>query len=97
MYYLESQGTPWEIPHVYHELSPTSHIAKVETPVLLCHSENDGPAHAEIYTGYLRGAGKKVEYVLYKGAGHTLRKESHKKDHWERTLNWFRKYLCIGC
>jgi len=94
---LEMQGTPWEIPHVYHELSPTSHIAKVETPVLLCHSENDGPAHAEIYTGYLRGAGKKVEYVLYKGAGHTLRKESHKKDHWERTLNWFRKYLCIGC
>jgi len=61
---------------------------------LIAHGEDDIPYEAELYTLYLRALGKEVEYVLYKGAGHTLNKSSHKKDHWERALNWFRKYLC---
>ena len=89
----EMGGAPWEVPHVYQELSPISYVANVETPVLILHGENDTPHQAELYTAYLRALGKEVTYVLYKGAGHGLDKASHKKDQWERTLRWFRKYL----
>ena len=88
-------GTPWEIPHVYDELSPTSHVANVKTPVLILHGENDAVQQAvpSLYTAYLRGAGVEVEFVLYKGAGHNLGKASYYKDAYERALGWFRKYL----
>lgn len=88
-------GTPWEIPHVYAELSPTSHVANVKTPVLILHGEDDefqqsAPA---LYTAYLREAGVEVEFVLYKDAEHDYGKKSHRKDMRERTLRWFLKYL----
>ena len=88
-------GTSWEIPHVYDELSPTSHVANVKTPVLILHGEEDAfqQAAPSLYTAYLRGAGVEVEFVLYKGAGHNLGKASYYKDAFERTLGWFRKYL----
>ena len=88
-------GTSWEIPHVYDELSPTSHVANVKTPVLILHGENDSfqQAAPSLYTAYLREVGVEVEFVLYKGAGHNLDKASYYKDALERTLGWFRKYL----
>ena len=89
----ETGGAPWEVPHLYQELSPISYVANVETPVLILEGENDTPHEAELYTTYLRALGKEVIYVLYKGAGHSLSKASHKKDRWERTLHWFQKYL----
>ena len=92
-------GTPWEIPHVYDELSPTSHVANVKTPVLILHGENDAVQQAvpSLYTAYLRGAGVEVEFVLYKGAGHNLGKASCYKDAYERALGWFRKHLSDRC
>ncbi len=36
-------GAPWKIPHVYHELSATSHVTNVETSVLILHGENGVP------------------------------------------------------
>ena len=89
----EMGGAPWEVPHVYQKLSPISYAANVETPVLILQGENDNAHQAELYTAYLRSMGKEVSYVLYKGEGHGLNKASNKKDRWERTLRWFRKYL----
>lgn len=88
-------GPPWEIPHVYDELSATSHVANVKTPVLILHGENDACQQAvpSLYAAYLRGAGVEVEFVLYKGAGHNLGKASYYKDAYERALGWFGKYL----
>ena len=89
----ETGGAPWEVPHLYQELSPISYVANVETPVLILEGEHDTPYEAELYTTYLKALGKEVTYVLYKGAGHSLSKAAHRKDRWERTLRWFRKYL----
>ena len=89
----EMKGAPWEVPHIYQELSPISYVANVETPVLILEGEHDTPHEAELYTTYLRALGKEVTYVLYKGAGHSLSEVAHRKDRWERTLRWFRKYL----
>ena len=88
-------GTSWEIPHVYDELSPTSHVANVKTPVLILHGENDSFQQAAplLYTAYLREVGMEIEFVLYKSAGHNLGKASYYKDALERTLGWVRKYL----
>ena len=90
-------GTSWEIPHVYDELSPTSHVANVKTPVLILHGENDAfqQAAPSLYTAYLREAGVEVEFVLCKGAGHSFGfgKPSYYRDALERALGWFRKYL----
>ena len=90
-------GVPWEIPHVYDELSPTSHVANVKTPVLILHGENDAFQQAvpSLYTAYLREAGVEVEFVLCKGAGHSFGfgKPSYYRDALERALGWFRKYL----
>ena len=88
----EMGGAPWDVPQLYHEQSPISHVANVETPVLILEGENDTPHEAELYTAYLRALGKEVCYVLYKSAGHSLG-EKHRKDYCERTLNWFDKYL----
>ena len=83
---------PGKFPNLYQEQSPISHVANVETPVLILEGEEDTPHEAELYTIYLRALGKEVCYVLYKGAGHSLG-EKHRKDYFERTLEWFRKYL----
>ena len=88
----EMGGVPWEVPQHYQEQSPISHVANVETPVLILEGEEDTPHEAELYTTYLRALGKEVCYVLYKGAGHSLG-EKHRKDYFERTLKWFDKYL----
>ena len=88
-------GTSWEIPHVYDELSPTSHVANVKTPVLILHGEEDAfqQAAPSLYTAYLREVGVEVEFVLYKGEGHDYSKESHSKNRVEQRVRWFRKYL----
>ena len=88
----EMGGAPWEVPRLYEEQSPISHVANVETPVLILEGEEDTPHEAELYATYLRALGKEACYVLYKGAGHSLG-EKHRKDHCERTLKWFNKYL----
>ena len=89
----EMGGAPWEVPHLYQELSPISYVSNVETPILILEGEHDTPHEAELYTTYLRALGKDVAYVLYKGEGHSLSRASHRRDRWERTLRWFRKYL----
>ena len=88
-------GTSGEIPHVYDELSPTSHVANIKTPVLILHGENDSfqQAAPSLYTAYLREVGVEVEFVLYKGEGHDYSKESHSKNRVEQRVRWFRKYL----
>ena len=88
-------GAPWEVPHVYTELSPTSHVANVKTPVLILHGEDDelqqsAPA---LYTAYLREAGVEVEFVLYKGAEHDYSDKTYREDMAQRRVRWFRKYL----
>ena len=88
----EMGGAPWEVPQRYQEQSPISHVANVETPVLILEGEEDTPHEAELYTTYLRALGKEVCYVLYKGARHSLG-ENHRRDYCERTLKWFDKYL----
>lgn len=89
----ELNGMPWEVPDVYKQLSPITYAQNVSAPVLLLNGELDHQEDAELYATYLRSAGKTVEYIVYKGEEHCLRKKEHIRDRWSRTLDWFNKHL----
>jgi dipeptidyl aminopeptidase/acylaminoacyl peptidase len=91
-------GAPWERPLSYIENSPTFHLDRVVTPLLITHGGSDEVVPpflaAEIFVG-LRRLGRDVTYVLYEGedhhqAGWSL---SNQLDYWKRTVAFFDEYL----
>jgi dipeptidyl aminopeptidase/acylaminoacyl peptidase len=68
-------GTPWQFRDRYLENSPTFHLDRVETPLLIVQGgiDNTVPPFLadEVFVG-LRRLGKKVVYAKYAG-----------EDHWE--------------
>lgn len=66
---LIGDGALWE------EASPARNAAKIKTPVLLFHGDEDmnvSIAQSRIMAGKLKGAGKQVELIEYKGLEHQL-------------------------
>src|SRR5690606_30854766 len=71
-------GTIWEHPERYFENSPIFRFDRIETPILIGHGEKDGdlqPTEA-IFAALVR-LGKPVEYRLYEGELHALRRPEH--------------------
>ena len=61
-------------PHIT-EGSPLRNVAKIQVPVLMFHGDMDinvGISHSEKMESALRGAGRKVEFIRYKGLDHQL-------------------------
>jgi dipeptidyl aminopeptidase/acylaminoacyl peptidase len=57
------------------EASPAKHAEQIKAPVLLFHGDKDlnvALAQSELMASRLRGAGKSVEFVEYKGLDHQL-------------------------
>ena len=50
-------GAPWEVPHLYEEQSPISHVANVETPVLILEGERGYSSRSRTVYCILKGAG----------------------------------------
>lgn len=87
-------GTIWEHPERYFENSPIFRFDRIETPILIGHGEKDGdlqPTEA-IFTALVR-LGKPVEYRLYEGELHTIRRPEHVIDFWKRKLEFLDEYL----
>jgi dipeptidyl aminopeptidase/acylaminoacyl peptidase len=62
-------------PHI-EEGSPLRHVDRIQAPVLLVHGDLDANVafrHSEKMADALRGAGKQVEFLQYKGLDHQLR------------------------
>jgi dipeptidyl aminopeptidase/acylaminoacyl peptidase len=78
------------------ERSPLRYVARVKTPVLLLHGENDNDvpiAEAEQLYIALKDAGAETTMVRYPREGHGLRETGHVIDAIERSLAWYRKHL----
>jgi dipeptidyl aminopeptidase/acylaminoacyl peptidase len=78
------------------ERSALKHAAKVKTPTLLMHGENDSDvpiAEAEQFYIALRDAGVETVMVRYPREGHGLREPKHIVDGIERCINWYVKYF----
>jgi dipeptidyl aminopeptidase/acylaminoacyl peptidase len=92
----EYGGKPWEVPEVYerHDALRSLHHARTPTLILNGESEDDIGAWA-LYT-WLHQLGVPVEYIVYKGEGHAIRKAEHRADQWRRTLAWFDRHLRVA-
>ncbi|WP_112138712.1 S9 family peptidase [Glycomyces dulcitolivorans] len=83
-------------PHPHDRLSPVSHAAKIRTPVLILHGEDDTNvplSQAEYFHRALRHFGIEHEFVVYPGEGHSPRERTHQLDVLQRTRDWFDRWL----
>lgn len=82
-------------PHVT-QGSPANHAAEVQAPVLLFHGDRDanvGVGESRLMADRLRGAGKQVEYVEYKGLDHQLDDSTVRAQMLDKADGFLRKAL----
>jgi dipeptidyl aminopeptidase/acylaminoacyl peptidase len=78
------------------ERSPLRHVARVKTPVLILHGENDNDvpvSEAEQWYIALKDVGVDTVMVRYPREGHGLREPRHIVDAIDRSLAWYEKYF----
>jgi len=89
-------GNPLEHPELYRERSAITYAARVQTPTLIIHGEEDhdvpiNQSHA--FYRALRERNVPVEFVIYPREGHGLVEREHRKDCEARILLWLERYL----
>jgi dipeptidyl aminopeptidase/acylaminoacyl peptidase len=102
-YYNQYEQMEWgAFPHqgnlmdVLWERSALKHVAKVHTPVMLVHGENDNDvpiAEDEQYYIALRDVGVDAVMVRYPREGHGLAEPKHVVDWTDRSMRWYEKYF----
>jgi dipeptidyl aminopeptidase/acylaminoacyl peptidase len=92
------QRTYWEAVDTYTQMSPFTHVRKINEPILLIHGEADDnsgtfPVQSERFYAALRGNGATARYVVLPVEAHGYRaRESVGHTLWEMT-NWLDRYL----
>ncbi len=89
-------GLPWEVPEAYLRHSPITHVAKVTTPLLIQHGENDRRVplmQATKFYKALKELGKVVEMEIYPRGGHVIYEPDLQREIMRRNLEWFRRWL----
>ncbi len=83
-------------PHRHDQLSPISYTAKVTTPVLILHGQDDTNVpvgQAMYFHRALIQFGTEHELVIYPRENHSFAERAHKIDVLERTRSWFTRWL----
>jgi len=89
--------TPQEALDVYVRNSPLFLADKIQTPVLLIHSDLDVfnvHQYEEMFTALYQQR-KEAVFVDYLGEGHTPSSPANIRDAWARTLDWFDDHLDV--
>ena len=93
---LEYFGEPWDKRDLYLEHSPLTHAAKIETPLLIQHGENDRRVPItqawKLYQA-LKRFGKTVEFEIYPRAGHVVYEPDLQREQMRRNVEWFKRWL----
>jgi dipeptidyl aminopeptidase/acylaminoacyl peptidase len=102
-YYNMYEQMEWgALPHqgnlmdVLWERSALKHVARVKTPTMLVHGENDNDvpiAESEQFYIALKDVGVPVVMVRYPREGHGLREPRHIVDLMDRSLRWYETYF----
>ncbi len=102
-YYNMYEQMEWGVlPHqgnlmdVLWERSALKHVAKVKTPTMLIHGENDNDvpiAESEQFFIALQDVGVETVLVRYPREGHGLREPRHTVDLMDRSAAWYRKHF----
>jgi len=78
------------------ERSALKHVAKVKTPTMLIHGENDNDvpiAEAEQFYIALKDVGVETVLVRYPREGHGLREPAHQVDALDRSIAWYQRFF----
>lgn len=90
---------PLEKPEVYRQRSPITYAARVTTPTLILHGENDSAvpvAQAYAFHRALREHNISTELVVYPREGHGLSEAAHVRDAFGRLAEWLKRYVkCV--
>jgi len=92
-------GSYEEVPEVYKERSPISHVDTINTPLLILQGSEDAvvpPSQAELILHSLKERGKKVKYILFEGEGHGWRKAENIKAGLEAELSWYEELIGVS-
>jgi dipeptidyl aminopeptidase/acylaminoacyl peptidase len=94
----EFDAHPWEDPTRLWEHSPVAHAHKIQTPLLIIHSENDFRVpieQGEQLFGYVRKVGGVVKMVRFPREGHELTRAgepAHRIASLTEMVKWFDAY-----
>ncbi|HEY7417393.1 MAG TPA: S9 family peptidase, partial [Ktedonobacteraceae bacterium] len=87
---------PLEKPEVYRQHSPLTYAARVTTPTLILHGENDPAvpvAQAYAFHRALRERNVPTELVVYPREGHGVSETAHVRDAFGRLAEWLKRYV----
>jgi dipeptidyl aminopeptidase/acylaminoacyl peptidase len=96
---LEFGAQPWEDPDIYRALSPLTHAARITTPLLIQHAENDlrcTVAQAEMLFGVLRTLKRPVRLMRVPDETHELTRSGtpfRRVENLVQVRDWFRHFL----
>ena len=86
---MKMGGTPEEKPEVYRKANTLADVAKIKTPLLVMHGENDPqvpPYESAQFVRALKEHGKVVYYFTYPNELHGFSQREHRLDAWRRQL-----------
>lgn len=89
-------GLPTATKGTYERWSPIEHAAKVTTPLLITHGENDQRVpipQADEYYRLLKKLGKTVEFLRYPREGHGIAEPMHRLHLELEQDKWFAEYV----
>jgi len=92
-------GTPEQKPAVYRKANILPDVAKIKTPLLILHGEQDPqvpPQESAEFAAELKKANKEFIYITYPNEGHGFQQREHRRDSYERQLAFLNKYLKLN-
>lgn len=93
---MKMGGTPEQKPEVYRKANALLDVAKIKTPLLIMHGEQDPqvpPYESAQFVAILKKNGKPHWYFTYPGEGHGFTQRPHRLDASKKQLAFLRKYL----
>ncbi len=93
---MKMGGTPAEKPDVYRKADALLDVAKIKTPLLVMHGENDPqvpPYESAEFAKALKENGKVFYYFTYPGELHGFSQREHRLDAWRKQLAFLEKYI----
>ncbi len=86
----------WEDPEIYRQCSPSAHIERITSPMLIVHGDSDANtfiSNSKELHHALKTRGVPVEFVTYPREGHGLREPNHRLDEARRWIEWFDRHI----
>jgi dipeptidyl aminopeptidase/acylaminoacyl peptidase len=93
---MKMGGTPEEKPEVYRKANTLADVARIKTPLLVMHGENDPqvpPYESAQFVRALKEQGKVYYYFTYPNELHGFSQRDHRLDAWRRQLAFLEKYI----